>query len=87
MNYTKQLPDVDDLQKLAGSVEDFPRKTNEIIGLAKNQGYGSEIIDFLKLFHGSFESRGDFYARASELVMLIKEERKQPEEQTLTPQD
>lgn len=87
MNYTKQLPDVSELQKLAGVATDFPKKTNDIVGLAKNQGYGSEIIDFLKLFHGSFESRGDFYARTSELVMLIKEERKQPEEQVLSSQD
>lgn len=87
MNYTKPLPESEDLRKLSESISRFPLKVQKTILIAKKSGYGTEVVEFLKLFHGSFESRGDLYTRTSELVMLIKEENKQPEETVLSPQD
>ncbi len=87
MNYTKLLPEPKDLKRLSDSLDDFPLSVRRTIVAAIAGGYKNEVIDFLKLFHGEFESRADFYTRTSELVMLIKEERRQPEEKVLSPQD
>lgn len=85
MNYTKQLPKLSDLRKLSDSLDKFPVSVRRVVTKAVIDGYKNELIDFLKLFQGEFESRSDFYARTSELVMLIKEENKQPEESILSP--
>jgi hypothetical protein len=87
MNYTKSLPEVEDLRRLSGSLNDFPISVHRTVAVAIASGYKNEVIDFLKLFQGSFESRADFYARTTELVMLIKEEKRQPEETVLSSQD
>lgn len=87
MNYTKPLPKSTDLKRLSGRLDDFPMSVRRTITTAIATGHKNDVIDFLKLFHGSFESRADFYARTTELVMLIIEEKKQPEEKILSPQE
>jgi hypothetical protein len=87
MNYTRQLPKFSDLRRLARVVDEFPVSADEVVGTAKSIGMGDEVIEFLKLFHGNFETKADLYARTSELVLLIQEENKQPEEEVLSRQD
>jgi uncharacterized protein (DUF1697 family) len=87
MNYTKQLPRVSDLRRLARAVDEFPADVDDVVSIAETIGMGDEVIDFLKLFHGNFETKADLYARTSELILLIQEENKQPHEEMLSPQD
>lgn len=87
MNYTKPLPELKDLRRLSNTLDNFPLSIRRAVAAAIASGHKNELIDFLKLFHGNFESRADFYARTSELVMLIKEEQRQPEEGILSRQD
>ncbi|HEX5456434.1 MAG TPA: hypothetical protein VFW77_03655 [Candidatus Saccharimonadales bacterium] len=87
MNYTRQLPKFSDLRRLAQAVDEFPASISRVVAVARTIGMGSEVIGLLKLFHGEFETKADLYARTSELVLLIQEENKQPEEGVLSPQD
>jgi hypothetical protein len=87
MNYTKQLPKFSDLRRLARVVDEFPANVDDVVAMAKTIGMGDEVIEFLKLFHGNFETKADLYARTSELVVLIQEENKQPREEVLSQQD
>lgn len=87
MNYAKPLPKLKDIRRLSQAIDVFPVSTRRSIGIAEALGYGKEVTGFLKLFRGEFESRADFYARTSELVMLIREERRQPKEGILSRQD
>lgn len=87
MNYTKPLPEAEELKELSESVSDFPISTNRLLQIAEASPHSNELVNFLRLFHGEFESRADLYARATELIFLIKEENRQPEEQVLSPQD
>lgn len=87
MNYTRQLPRFSDLRRLAQTAGEFPASVEEIIAVARAIGLGDEVIEFLKLFQGEFETKADLYARTSELVLLIREENKQPEEGVLSQQD
>lgn len=92
MVYTKPLPELKDLCLLAHAVPSFPARTGEVIAIAKRMGYGSDVIDFLRLFpedayNGNFESRADFYTRTAELAMMICEENWLQPEGKLSPQD
>lgn len=87
MNYTKQLPRFSDLRRLAQATNEFPASVDQVVAVAETIGMGSDVVEFLKLFHGNFETKADLYARTSELVLLIQEENKQPEEGVLSQQD
>lgn len=90
MKFTGQLPELDELCRIAGAVPDFPATTEEITETATLEGYGKNVIDFINLFphrgQEEFLSRSDFYTRAAELAMLICEERQQPPEKLKSPE-
>jgi len=91
MVFNEKLPELHDLCRIAGSVKSYPVSPEELAKNAKDLGYGKNVIDFINLFidrkRGTFESRSNFYTRAAELALLICEEREQPKENFLSPQD
>ncbi|HET7673502.1 MAG TPA: hypothetical protein VFK11_03260 [Candidatus Saccharimonadales bacterium] len=87
MNYNKPLPKPEDLNRFANAVDTFPISVQRTVNIARTLGYKNDLIEFLKLFSGEFESRADLYARTTELVLLIREENKQPGEGMLSQQD
>jgi hypothetical protein len=83
MVYSKSPPDVEDLRRIASRVKSFPATSARLIGAAKELGYGSGMLEFLKQFSISgqdeiFPTREDFYTRAAELATLLREEKMQP---------
>ena len=89
--FKEKLPELNDLCRIAGAVGNYPASIEAVVSTAKNLGYGKNVIDFINLFSeqkpDKFESRIDFYVRAAELAMLICEEREQPKDGWLGPQD
>lgn len=91
MTYLLTLPRQGEIRLLAQRIARFPASADYIIRLAKQLDCSSDLIYFLRLFYEGnrpevFESREDFFTRATELAMLIREERKQPTEALLSPQ-
>lgn len=87
MKYYHKLPKLDELNRLSQALAGFPVSVARAVRTAEGNGCSRETIDFLNLFHGEFESRSDFYARTTELAVLIREEQDQPEEVVLSQQD
>ncbi len=92
MTYARQLPQLDELCQLARQMDEFPATVEDVIKIATDQGYGDHVLHFLKLFSvgnqlATFQSRAEFYTRAAELAMIICDEREQPAEQLLSPQN
>lgn len=91
MVFKPELPELADLCRITRSVKSYPTSTDTIAEVARDLGYGSNVIEFINLFpHGrgdKFESRADFYTRAAELAMFICEERISPKEELRSPQN
>lgn len=87
MGYTRPLPKAQDLYQVSEAIKRYPINKDEIIEVVKSLGFADEIVDFLKLFSGRFESRADLYTRTTELALLIEAERGLQEEGQLSQQD
>jgi hypothetical protein len=91
MIFTAQPPQLTDLCKIARAVKDYPATTEQLVHAAQDIDCSPDVIEFINLFpqddESVFESRADFYNRAAELALFICEERLQPQEGTLSPQD
>jgi len=84
------LPKRADLLRISRSVSHFPASSEVFAKAAADLGYGADIIAFIRLFsdgaHEEFQNSTDFYSRAVELEMLIREERINPKEELCNPQ-
>ena len=91
MTYLLLLPRQGEIRQLARQITRFPTTADHIIRIAKQYDYSDDLVYFLRQFYEGkqpevFESREDFFNRATDLAMLIREERKQPTEVLLSPQ-
>lgn len=91
MAYLLRLPRQAEIRRLAQYITSFPATTEYIIQRAKQLDLSTDLQYFLRQFYQGnrpevFDSRADFFTRATELAMLIKEEREQPKETLLSPQ-
>ena len=86
--YTKPLPSMDKIKKLAKLTAPFPADTAKLVHYAKRNNFGKEVVDFMNHFPYDeiFESQGDFLARCEGIEFLISEEREAPYEFLRSPQ-
>ena len=76
MKYTKELPQIRDIERLAIRIRNFPITGLGIVQSAEHIGCTDEIIDFLKLFSERivFKSRAEFVNYCGLLSGLLYEE-------------
>ena len=89
MIYTQHLPHLNNLQRLAKQIQDFPITGLGVVQYAKHLGCDEEIINFFKLFSQKivFKSRSDLLNRCNLLEKMLNEERQAPPEHLKSPQD
>ena len=82
MNYTQELPNLDNLNWIAGMAGSFPVSAGAVRRLAETWKLNKSVVDFLKLFpeDEEFDNREDFITRCEDLELIIKEERDMPYE-------
>lgn len=89
MVYTKALPRITKLQRLAEQSEPFPKTVKSIVRIAIKQNFNKALIDFLRQFPSDevFETKNDFIQRCEVVEMMIRYERNAPDEKLRSPQD
>jgi hypothetical protein len=90
MLFKDKIPEIQDIYRIAQGVKEYPVSAQEIIRITKSHGYRKNIVHFIEMFCDQiavdFESRADFYTRATEFALLLCEERIQTRESTLSLQ-
>lgn len=89
MVYTKRLPRIDSIERLARVAGPFPVRAGRVLQRAKSFNFGKSTLDFLRQFPSDevFESRNDLLTRCEELGILLREERQMPQETLRSPQE
>ncbi len=85
--YTKQLPNLRDMERLSTLVRSYPANRAQIVRVARMWNFRPEVISFLRQFPADelFDSRIDFVTRTEEVALLIRQEWESPKEFLLNP--
>lgn len=85
--YTKQLPNLRDMERLSTLVRSYPVTRAQIVRVARMWNFRPEVVSFLRQFPADqlFDSRIDFVTRTEEVSLLIRQEWESPKEFLLNP--
>jgi hypothetical protein len=89
MLYMQGLLNLNHLSDLICQVDLYPVSRDELLRIARENGFPEEVVAFLSLFGKeiTFVDPDDFLAQAEELELLVYDEREMPPETVRSPQD